>query len=66
MPVIGRYDAKAEVRYWKGKTACSLGMSERNGLFDYRFRYSWKLILRIWPPLPTNHPASGLAKATAQ
>lgn len=25
-----------------------------------------KLILRIWPPLPTNHPAFGVANATAQ
>ena len=25
-----------------------------------------KLILMIWPPVPTSHPASGLAKATAQ
>ena len=27
---------------------------------------SQKLILMIWPLVPTSHPASGLAKATAQ
>jgi hypothetical protein len=37
-----------------------------NPAFELELRLDQKLIFRIFPLLPTNHPASGFANATAQ
>jgi hypothetical protein len=59
-----------------GKESVVPGWAEEAGRGDRRAQppaagavfadHSRKLIFRMRPPVPTSHPASGLAKATAQ
>ena len=53
-----------KLRYLAGTTGRSMKLAASAPA--RQLNHSRKLIFRMRPPVPTSHPASGLAKATAQ